>query len=68
MNTVRPLPLSSEQHRSPAVERAAVPAARRQRRDRDFGVGYGSSSGYASGSGYAGGKRYGMTWKQPQVR
>jgi hypothetical protein len=36
--------------------------ARRTHRERDFGVGYGSSSGYASG------KRYTSDWAQPRFR
>lgn len=34
----------------------------RQRRERDFGVGYGSSSGYALS------KRYTSDWAQPRFR
>ena len=36
--------------------------ARRTHRERDFGIGYGSSSGYASS------KRYTSDWAQPRFR
>jgi len=39
-----------------------ITQARRTHRERDFGVGYGSSSGYASG------KRYTSDWAQPRFR
>lgn len=39
-----------------------IAKARRTHRERDFGVGYGSSSGYASG------KRYTSDWAQPHFR
>lgn len=38
--------------RSPAVDAAVLPA-RRERRERDFGTGYGASSGYAAPRRYA---------------
>ena len=47
-----------------AVAPVAIEAARprRMRRERDFGVGYGSSSGYASGT------RYTSDWAAPRFR
>ena len=45
-----------------AIAAAEVARPRRVRRERDFGVGYGSSSGYASG------KRYTSDWAQPRFR
>ena len=45
----------------PAAARAARPV-RHERRERDFGVGYGNSSGYATG------KRYTSDWCQPRFR
>lgn len=38
--------------RSPALDAPALPA-RRERRERDFGTGYGTSSGYAAPRRYA---------------
>ena len=46
------------QHRRPATQVEALPA-RRERRERDFGIGYGSSSGYASERRYV--KDWGLT-------
>ncbi len=43
------LPVS---HRSPAHGEGATPA-RRERRERDFGIGYGNSSGYGATRRYA---------------
>ncbi len=39
--------------RSPADKAVIARVVRRERRARDYGVGYGSSSGYASGKRYA---------------
>jgi hypothetical protein len=48
---------------SPSVQNVQpISQARRTHRERDFGVGYGSSSGYASG------KRYTSDWAQPRFR
>jgi len=63
MSSIRPVP-SSTVSRPGAAERrmGAAEPARRQHRERDFGIGYGSSSGYASG------KRYTPDWRQPHFR
>jgi len=45
---------------APAARSAAAP--RREHRERDFGVGYGSSSGYASN------RRYASNWSEPRFR
>ena len=45
-------------NRRPAPPVEALPA-RRERRERDFGIGYGSSSGYASERSYV--KDWGLT-------
>jgi len=48
---------------TPALQTVQPSApARRNHRERDFGVGYGNSSGYASG------KRYTNDWAQPRFR
>jgi len=48
---------------APAIQTVQPSApARRNHRERDFGVGYGNSSGYASG------KRYTNDWAQPRFR
>ncbi|CAN5639504.1 hypothetical protein BH23PSE2_BH23PSE2_08930 [soil metagenome] len=41
---------------------ALAPPARREHRQRDFGIGYGSSSGYASNP------RYASHWGAPRFR
>lgn len=46
-------PASAAGRRSPADEAVIARIVRRERRARDYGVGYGSSSGYASGKRYA---------------
>lgn len=46
----------------PTAARAAEPAARPERRERDFGIGYGRSSGYASV------RRYAPNWAPPRFR
>ena len=68
MNAFRPLSLSASTS-LPARTAAAVAAldmpaalARRERRERDFGVGYGNSSGYAST------RRYTQDWATPRFR
>ena len=48
-------------NRRPAPPVEALPA-RRERRERDFGIGYGSSSGYASA------KRYVNDWGLTRFR
>jgi hypothetical protein len=47
---------------APALQTVQPSPARRNHRERDFGVGYGNSSGYASG------KRYTNDWAQPRFR
>jgi hypothetical protein len=53
-----PMTTVPTQNRRPAAQVEAVPA-RRERRERDFGIGYGSSSGYASERSYV--KDWGLT-------
>ena len=68
MNAFRPLSLSASTslpaRTAVAVAALDMPAvlARRERRERDFGVGYGSSSGYASP------RRYTQDWATPRFR
>lgn len=63
MNVLATLSTLSSNERTQALAAAMTPApARRVRRERDFGVGYGASSGYASG------KRYTSDWAQPRFR
>ena len=40
--------IATPSFRKAANEAAAVQPARRERRERDFGIGYGNSSGYAA--------------------
>jgi hypothetical protein len=47
---------------APVLQTVQSSPARRNHRERDFGVGYGNSSGYASG------KRYTNDWAQPRFR
>lgn len=44
----QPAPAARSLVRSAAAQSQATAPARRSRRERDFGVGYGSSSGYAA--------------------
>lgn len=48
-----PAAVSAPGRRSPDDQATIARIARRERRARDYGVGYGSSSGYASGKRYA---------------
>ncbi len=48
MNAVRSTRTPSAQPARAALQRAAAPQVRPVRRERDFGIGYGSSSGYGS--------------------
>ncbi|MEP6633396.1 MAG: hypothetical protein ABJA62_04230 [Luteimonas sp.] len=51
------------QEAAPVVQNVQpINQARRNHRERDFGVGYGNSSGYASG------KRYTNDWAQPRFK
>jgi len=56
--TTRPLPTALPNPRNMQRPAASVPA-RREYRERDFGVGYGRSSGYASD------RRYASAWNGP---
>lgn len=58
--TATPATVSAAGHRSPADKAVIARIVRRERRARDYGVGYGSSSGYASG------KRYAENWGNPR--
>ena len=48
MNAVRNTRTPSTQPARAALSRAVAPQVRNVRRERDFGIGYGSSSGYGS--------------------
>lgn len=48
MNAVRNTRTPSAQPARAASQRATAPEGRHVRRERDFGIGYGSSSGYGS--------------------
>lgn len=53
MTTLSPNVFQPTTRPVPVFVPATSPRPRHQRRDRDFGVGYGNSSGYASGRRYA---------------
>lgn len=48
MNTARTTHTPSSSPARAAAQRPVAPQARKVRRERDFGIGYGSSSGYGS--------------------
>ena len=62
MKTVRSIQ-SPSQPRDAAVERRGAAVLPGQRRERDFGTGYGKSSGYASAD-----RRYVPAWRQAAFR
>ena len=53
--------IPSERRAAPRPTTAVASPARREYRERDFGVGYGRSSGYASD------KRYASSWSGPTL-